>query len=661
MNPQPQEIAPWLLAPGLHAVAVLVALALAAACLRAARRPDDTKADLGLATLVALAAAAWLSHVHGGPWTGHDQTTGLLLAQDCLQRDTCHLTSVDSGIRGFTNGALWPHLLTVVAALHGTAATLRGTLVAFAAVSAGLVFLTSWRWLRPAVALPAAVFAVAGFGAGGGPSAGPGDPGPSNLVDASAACLPTALFACALLVFVRTRRTPALLLAAVFASHAMNTHVAGAALVPGLVAAAALAGRWPVPLAALALATHAATTLVTSPAALAVSLSHIDRSERIAIASGIAVLVAVCRVAHPRFVRAGPALRSAVVGAALVLPVAAAAAMLLRDHREFSPRYLAPVIAPLAMMAGALAAALPSLAARALPALRPAAFALPPLAAMAALFAVEAPPPPRVWTYDDGRVVAAALRREGACYDRVFGRLQTPQCTPVTYAVMPYACFGGDDLGALDDRRAWRAWLAPGGELPALPHNARVLPVAGGDRVVLSAVDSWIDTSDIEVCTTPDLTLGDAVAPRTCHRPEAPDAAPFLFSRRLQLGYGDAYFQPPFRMVYTLALRPTPGAPRLLWLPDGDVPLPRDPSMPPPNAARAHCGWQVTAVTGVLADRPLPANPVRLSSPEGAPASVVVERLVGAPDCFDPFPGQQLPCVWEATPDDPAWMQDPTR
>jgi hypothetical protein len=609
--------------------------------------------DLAAAAAVAAGALLWLHHVNGGAWTGRDQTTGLLMARDCVRLSTCHLTGVDSGVRGFTNGALWPHLLALVDLLGGTTVAASRALMALMAAAVGAVFLCAWRWLRPAVALPAALFALLGVASGSGPSAGPGDLSTANLVDASFAFFPTTLCACALLVFVHSGRAAALAVAAVFASHAMNTHVAGASLLPALVASAALAGRRPLAAVALALAAFLAATLVSSPEALRNSLTHLRSGEVFAALAAAAALAGAGALCNARHRRLGPAARAGVLAAWLVAPAAGGALLLHLAHREFSPRYFAPVIAPLAALAAALLVLAADLLTGRRPRLAALGFALPPLVALACLRRYEPPHAYGGWTFEDGRAVAEHLGRRGWCYSRQFARLQTPRCTSLTYAVMPYACRAAADPGAAASRRQVRLWLGARSRLPALPPGAAVLPTGGGRVVALVELDSWVNTAEAELCVT-GLGPGATGEPR-CVRPDEPDAEPFLYSHRLGLGFRDANLPPPFRMSYSFPLRPDAGQTHRLAFPEDAGSAP---AVQPASGHARGCGWQVTRVEGLDADRPLPANPVRLTSRDGAPGRIVVERVVGAPPCMDPFPGQQVPCLWEATPHDPAWMHE---
>jgi hypothetical protein len=637
------------------ALSLAAALAYVLAARPAARSGEGAgrPVELPLAAVAALVALAWLLRFDAGAWTGHDQTTGLLMARDCVERSTCQLTGVDSGVRGFTNGALWPHLLSAVGLLGGASVALSRTLAALMAAAVGAVFVCTWRWLRPAAAPAAALLTLLGVASGHGPSAGPGDLSTTNLVDASFAFFPTTLCACALLVFVLTSRPAALVAAAVLASHALNTHVAGASLLPALVASAALAGRRPLLSAALAVATHLAATLVSSPEALRNSLSHLQPAEKYGALAALAALAVACALAAPLYRRLGPSARAAVLGAWLVAPTAGGVLLLHLAHRELSTRYFAPVIAPLAVAAAALMVLAVDLATHRRPRLAPLAWALPALVAVVALVRAQPPRSYPVWTFEDGRVVAAHLARRGWCYSRQFARLQTPRCTTLAYAVMPYACYAERDPGAAAARRQVRAFVADPARLPPLPRGAAVLPVHPGRAVVLSEVDSWVDTADAELCVT---GLGPGASPQpACTRPDAPDAEPFLYAHRLALGFRDANLAQPFRMTYSFALRPAAGQSRRIAFPDdaGSGVGAR------PGAGNAlGCGWQVARVEGAEADRPLPANPVVLRSRDGTPGRIVLERVVGAAPCMNPFPGQQIPCRWETTPDDPAWMQE---
>jgi len=600
--------------------------------------------DVLPAIAVGLGAYLWLDQVNGGAWPGHDQAQSLVLVQDCVQLSVCHLTSVDSGLRGFTNGAVWLHILTAVGLLGGTTVAARALLLCLMAVGIGALFLCTKRWLRPAFALPAALFALAGLTGGGGWEPGPGEVAAANLVDASALFFPATICACALLIFVATNRTLALVVAAVFASHCTNTHVAGAVLIPSLLASAALVGRSPIGSVALAAIAYVATTLITSPMALMTSLSHLTETDELAAVFALAVLLGACAIARSHFLRLDTRGRALILAVSMIVPLAAAALIL---QRPMSSRYLVPVLAPLAVVAAGLMVTAIDRIAGGHRRLAQLGQLLPVALGVACVLEVSEPAASKGWTFEDGRALAEHVGKRGWCYAQQFARIQGPQCNLMAYAVIPYACHASPDDAAIDRRRQLRIWRADATHLPPIPRAAESI-ATGEDRViVVSEIDSWIDKPRAELCVTEDITLGGE-GERRCRRPEEPDADPFLYSRRLSLGFEDAMFQPPLRMIYSFPIEPTVGETRQFLF--SDNPFDHD--------ARPRCGWQVTRATGLTADPPLPANPVRLTSANGARGLLVIERVLGGAECSDVFPGWQIPCHWETVSDDPRWMQE---
>lgn len=616
--------------PG-HVEMVALILVAALLSLRKAWR------DLGLMTAVALAAGLWLDQVNPQAWAGDDESAGMLLAQDCVKLSVCHLTSIDSGVTGFVNGAVWLHLLALVGMLGGTTVAVRMVVICLMAAGVGVVFLTVRRWIGPAFALPAAVFALYGLSTGNELSA-------SNLVDASAVFFPAALSACALLVFVRTQRLSALILSALLLSHATNTHVAAASLWPALILSSVLFARRPVVGGVIAVGSYLVMTLITSRFALMDSWGHLPTATHWILVTGWIAVVGIGAWVHPRFLALGTKARTAVLGTWLLLPHGAGVLWLHAQHRPPTGRYLPPIVAPLAVLA---AVVLVVVLGRIAGLVRAAWLGRWGAVAVGCACLATAPPPHTAgsWTFEDGRIAAQHLENRGWCQAQQFARVQGPQCTSFAFAAIPYACKGPADT---DFRRQVRVWVADGRQLPAMTPSVEVVP-ARGDRVLLmSEVSSWVDKQHPDLCfTTP--------AGRACTQPEEADPEPFLYSRRLALGFGNALHEAPYTMSFSFPLAPAAGESHRFSFVDDARSFGADPGHE--NVAKLpKCGWQIVQATGLESDRPLPANPVTFTSKDGAPGRLVVERVVGG-DCGSGFPGRQIPCHLETTTNDPPWMQ----
>ena len=138
--------------------------------------------------------------------------------------------------------------------------------------------------------------------------------------------------------------------------------------------------------------------------------------------------------------------------------------------------------------------------------------------------------------------------------------------------------------------------------------------------------------------------MGSDAAPvcsaATLPRPDARNAARFLFAARAFPQIQALEMATPYVATYQIPLSPIGGESRLLALAD----------RPPPGCQ----GWRITRVEGVDADGPLPAEQVRLHAHGSARGMVVVEKR------FDPIPcGPNAadmhypPCVFEMDPNDP--------
>jgi hypothetical protein len=613
----------------------LVALTLALALLFWGSRRASR--ELALVTAVALLAGVWLDHVNPPAWAGDDEAAGLVLAQDCVKLSVCHTESLDSGVPGFTNGAVWLHLLTAVGLLGGTTWATRMVVIVFMSLGVGLVFLTTRRWIRPSFAPAAAVFAVYGLARGGDLSA-------SNLVDASAAFFPAALCSAALLVFVHTRPLPALIIAAAQLSLAVNMHVASASLLPALIAIAAFGGRRPWLAAVAATVTYFSLAFVTSSYAL---FDSWDRINPMVVRAGVAGWVGVViagTVLRGWFASWSAAAKTAFVAAWLLLPHGLGVVWLEMQHRPPTDRYLPPIIAPLAVLVAALLVGpLEWIGGR----VRLAFLGrwVPVAAGVGCVAMAPSPHTAGQWTFEDGRIVAEHLEKKGWCYSEQFGRIQGPQCTSYAYAAMPYAC---PAAGPSDFRKQLRLWVTDASRVPA---GIEALPTRGGHVVLMSEVQSWIDKQRCEVCF-------ESGGEKRCSKPELPDAPPFLYSVRREMGFGNANHMPPYTVSYAFPLQAVAGQTHRFSFVD-------DPGSFGPDAGRdtvskiPKCGWLVTEATGMKSDRPLPANPVELTSIAGESGRLVIERVVGGPDCPGGYPGRQLPCHLETTSDDPEWMRQP--
>src|SRR5207249_12015995 len=159
-----------------------------------------------------------------------------LLARDCTDLGRCHLVGEAASLRGFYQGVLWPDLLIAIRLVGGDTTTERTVVLALMATSVATVFVVVWYWLRPSVALPAALILIGVLRS---------DLSASALVDQGGAVLPDVLAAAGLLCFGLSGQSRFFLVAAFAVRAAINVFIASFRLVFGLVMLAALVGRRP--------------------------------------------------------------------------------------------------------------------------------------------------------------------------------------------------------------------------------------------------------------------------------------------------------------------------------------------------------------------------------------------------------------------------------
>jgi hypothetical protein len=213
---------------------------------------------------------------------------------------------------------------------------------------------------------------------------------------------------------------------------------------------------------------------------------------------------------------------------------------------------------------------------------------------------------------------------------------------------MPSACAAEPDKDAALSRRQYRAWLADPQHSYAAPANAETLAGSNGHDVVMSPIESWVDSWNAELCVT-----DTAQNQKKCHHAAEPDGVPLLYTHRLALGFSNENHAGPSHASWVFPVHPMAGETRRVYFPEDG------PTLPPRrnHGASAGCEWRVVEADGLEVEPALPANPVRLTSRTGAPGRIVVER-VGNMDCGSGGRAYKLPCLWETLPDDPAWMRE---
>src|SRR4029079_8308433 len=156
-----------------------------------------------------------------GPFPIHgDAVRDQLLVRDCIDLGRCHLLGAPSSIRGpfyIFHGAVWLELLTAVRLLGGDTTTQVTVVLALNALAAALTFIVVWRWLHPALALPAGYLLAEVLA---------GERSANMLVNGSVSALFNVMTAAGVLCYGLSNRTRFLLISAFAAALAVNIHVA---------------------------------------------------------------------------------------------------------------------------------------------------------------------------------------------------------------------------------------------------------------------------------------------------------------------------------------------------------------------------------------------------------------------------------------------------
>src|SRR5262245_15854140 len=216
-------------------------------------------APLVLGMCVALLAFTWLSQLYPPAPLSDDGIRDQLSARDCIDLGRCHLIGPPSSVAGFYHGSVWLDLLIAVRLLGGDVAAERNVVIALLAVSIATVFVVVWRWLRPAIALPAAVLFGAVVSLGNSPS---------WLISPSISAFGDVLTAAGLLCYGLSGQRRFLIASAFALGVTLNLHVGSLTLIAPLLMLSAVARPRPWGEVVTAVAVFFATCLLAASAAL---------------------------------------------------------------------------------------------------------------------------------------------------------------------------------------------------------------------------------------------------------------------------------------------------------------------------------------------------------------------------------------------------------
>ncbi|HVM95304.1 MAG TPA: hypothetical protein VMT89_02890, partial [Candidatus Acidoferrales bacterium] len=175
---------------------------------------------------VAVLAFALLNHVNPSFLPGDDAIYDQLSARDCADSGHCRLIGAPASLPGFNHGAVWLDFLVAVRLLGGDTETQREAVLGLLALSVATLFAVVWRWLRPSIALPAAMLLVVALSV---------DTSPSRLVSPSAMIFPSILTAAGLLCYGLSGQRRFLAVSAFALGVGLCTHISSVCLVPALI------------------------------------------------------------------------------------------------------------------------------------------------------------------------------------------------------------------------------------------------------------------------------------------------------------------------------------------------------------------------------------------------------------------------------------------
>ncbi|MEO6029975.1 MAG: hypothetical protein ABIR79_24170, partial [Candidatus Binatia bacterium] len=589
---------------------------------------------------------AWLARL-STPFPIHgDGIRDQMLVRDCTELGRCHLAGSPASIAGelrVFQGAAWLDLLTAVRILGGDTTTQIAVILALDAIAAAVTFIVVWRWLQPALALPAAYLLAGALAA---------DPQSANLLaNGSASPLFDVMTAAGLLCYAISNRTRFLLVSAFAAALAVNVHVAAVTLVPGLLLVSAL-GRAPYRDVVAAGTLFAAVYLVTSGAALEANLMALaDRGLSFVLLPAVAAIVAVEVGGRfgARFRMLSVNVRAVLIGCILILPfVFGSLWLVLIEKHGFESRYLHPIYGPVAVFRAAILCAPFLLFSRRHALLR----WVPSVITMCAMIPTmwaPVPPPPllRTWTLTNATKIGLAAANAGWSFEDLVFRLQSPSCGEL----LPGIAVEGPRLNGTPPAENLQLQVALFDSEPTpAPDEYAVVPLERGQFGVLRSVHSWMEPRGVEVCRQPI----DRMVPPSCERlrvfiagrwtslepailAEARrHAADFSFETRGMVTMGVITVPPPYVTSYRIPVRPRAGEVRDVRLTDG---------------GSVGCRWEFVHADGLRLQNTLPATHVRLGADNDEPGVLVIEKPFGAPPC----PAREIefpypPCVLETRP-----------
>ena len=577
-------------------------------------------------------AFLWLNHINPEFPINDDGIRDQLMARDCVELGRCFLIGPPTSVHGFHQGAVWLDLLIAIRLLGGNEATARTVVLVLLATGVGTLFLLVWQWLRPSLALPAALMLVGGLSF---------DDYPSQLINPSPSVFVDTLVTAGLLCYGLAGKTRYFMVSAFALGLAINVHIGSLSLVPSLLAIVVLGSLRPLRDLLFASGTLLATAFLTSRVAMMANVDGLaGNGHLLPILTGLLATLLASAVLGSWFRGLPQGTRAWLIGAILIVPFGAGTAWLLVSQRHgFGYTYLHPVLAPAAVLAAALVSMPFELRTLQRTPWRwlPTAAALAGLAWITKLAAFAAPATASgVWTLADATAIAHHATEMGWSYEHLVFRLQSNTCRDLLVG-MSVAAPAPATGGPVKGRAQLQVLPLSRARLAALPEPPDVVPLKGGRVAILREVDSWLRPDALVACLVPSTSM-----PASCARAQAAKSESggrFLFSMRSYPEIADVQATMPYVARYEIPLVPVAGETREVVLAaDGDP----------------QCGWKITRAEGVRVDGELPSRRIRLHSDTGDPGLLVFEKAFGSPACLaDDLDRRYPPCILETQPGDP--------
>jgi hypothetical protein len=428
------------------------------------------------------------------PPLAEDTARDLLLARDCVDAGLCGMAGPRASFGGFTQGAIWIHLLELCRFLGLGLRGARGFVLFLDALSAALLYAAPRR--------------LCGWAAG--PAAG------AIYLLVSGYCielpilwnpsmlpLPLAIFYLCLSSLAFGGELQAAVAAGVALALSFDAHLVCAALVPFFLGAVVATARRPLFAAPLAVLAMAASSYASSRGAWVADLPLLLGAKLLCGAAlGAILLLGVSLRARAKLASPITRARATLVGACVYYGVVVVALRLVTGH-PLAPRYFAAVVPAAAILGGAILSG--ALRERKIPEVRPGRANGLVVVVGALIVALLGRLPSRAtdagWTALEVETLASSLYAEGWRYRDLELHLRGPDAHALLAALAPYGPGAAaphapssisDDLVVAKVSRA---------RLPGeIPSEWRLIDMGREWVAVTRRASSWLSLAELETC-----------------------------------------------------------------------------------------------------------------------------------------------------------------